>query len=117
MEECRGITPNGYERLAACLKAIREKGDLTGYFKERGFRNKDARGEGFLIIENARGRKSFESDSFTLLFNNEEVARGCTTPGTIAPGFTCRLNLTRKCEPGDNLEIRYEGKRAHLKTC
>lgn len=116
--ECRQAQTGRYASINTCLEAIRTTRDLTGFFDEDNFQNINSRRpEGFIVIENAEGRRTFASSNFTLLHNNEPVASGCTTSGDIAPGFTCRLNLARECLEGDNLEITYNGNRAHLRTC
>lgn len=113
---CRGISRQ--ERLKACLDVAMKSEELAKRFREVDFRNAvTPEKEGYLIIKNEKGGKSYESAKFTLNHNNKAVARGCTTPGEIAPGYTCRLNFKEKCEPGDNLEILYNGERAYLKTC
>jgi hypothetical protein len=117
--QCRSLLPGDFPQLERCLEDAKSTQDLSKLFKEDRFSNVDAKAgkDGYLVIENAQGGRTFASANFTLRQNNVEVASGCTTPGDIAPGFTCRFDFTEYCEPGDNLEILYDGKRAHLKTC
>lgn len=114
---CRAIRPGLYEVIGDCLRESRESTDLSALFREDQFRDAAGNESGYLVIENAKGGRSFESEAFRLLHNNQEASRGCATPGRIAPGFTCRLTLPEACAPGDNLEVQYEGKRLFLKTC
>ena len=116
---CRTLAPGRYEQIEACLKEAQESKDLTRLFAEERFQNVDERQhkEGFLVIENKLGGQTFESAKFTLIVNNQEVAKGCATPGEIAPGYSCRFEFNTTCQPGDNLEILYNGNRAYLKTC
>ena len=117
--ECRSIGPGRYVALQKCLEAAEQSEALTEMFREDDYHNHDAirNTTGYLVIENEKGGKTFDSEEFRLKFNNEQISSGCTTPGEIAPGFTCRLDFDKPCEPGDNLEITYEGQRAYLKTC
>ncbi len=116
---CRAISPGKISVITRCLEDSLVATDLSAMFREDQFKDFDARknGTGYLIIENAKGGRSFDSRLFTLSQNNVEIATGCATPGTIEPGFTCRFDLGQECVPGDNLEVAYEGKRAFLKTC
>ncbi len=118
-DDCSHLSAGRHAALMNCLLAVQADQDLTKYFEEDSFDNVDTRTltPGYLVIENAIGDKSFDSEKFSLKYNNVEVATGCTTPGEIAPGFTCRFDFATSCQPGDNLEILYEGKRAYLKTC
>jgi len=116
---CRAASSTQFDKLTACLEDIRTNSDYTKYFKLSRYQNADARKNttGYLIIENAEGMKTFGSANFTLVINNEPVTKGCTVPGEITPGYTCRFDLTQPCVAGDNLEITYDGKRVFLKTC
>ncbi len=117
--ECRGVSPTDADALRACLRVIVDARDLTKLFAKDEFKNVDAvKGTlGYLVIKNAKGGKSFASANFTLNYNNVPVANGCSTPGDIAPGYTCRFNFNTTCAPGDNLEVKYDGQRVFLHTC
>jgi|GEM_PF-1903578 len=116
---CRNIAAGDYEKIEICLKDAMVVADMTKLFEEDNFKNVDVKKNttGFIVIENKYGGKSFESANFTLQLNNEQIAEGCATPGVIATGYVCRFDFTQVCEPGYNLEILYNGKRAYLKTC
>jgi len=116
---CRGVSAQDFDGLTACLEEIRAPRDLSALFKEAKFQNYDEQHAemGFIVIQNAKGDKTFQSGNFSMILNNMEAARGCATPGDIAPGYTCRFDVNQRCNPGDNLEIRYNGIRVFLKTC
>ncbi len=116
---CRTIAAGRFDVIQSCAETALADQDLSPLFSEEKFQNADPGKErqGYLVIGNSKGGRTFESARFTLLFNNEPVATGCTTPGEIAPGYTCRLDFDQPCAPGDNLEVQYEGTRAHLRTC
>lgn len=117
--ECRQIGRRDFSLLANCLKTIHELEDLTGIFRETDFKdaNPSRNTTGYIVIQNYYGGESFESRKFALTLNNELIGEGCIAPGEIAPGFSCRFDLERSCEPGDNLLVTYDGMRAVLKTC
>jgi hypothetical protein len=117
-KNCSGLRPDQYDAIKACLLIIKEPNDLTALFKQDDYQNTAKDGTpGYLVIQNAKGAKTFQSANFTLRKNNVAAGTGCTTPGAIEPGFTCRFDLVEPCAPGDNLEITYQGKRVFLKTC
>lgn len=116
---CTGISPSNFERLRACLIEVETSDDYSRFFTQDAFRKVDEKtGEpGHLVIKNERGTRTFESGKFILYRNNEAIVEGCTASGEIAPGYTCRFDFVEQCGPGDNLEVRYDGNRAFLKTC
>jgi hypothetical protein len=114
---CRSVGEGRYSILNGCLLAIDEAADLSKLFSREDFKNPRDGEAGYFIIQNEKGGETFNSEKFSLFLNNQLVESGCSTPGEIAPGFTCRFDLTTRCEPGDNLEIKYEEKRAFLFIC
>ncbi len=116
---CRTISRHDINELQRCLEQALKEQALEQRFRQSAFKNANpAKNEtGYLIIENERGGGTFESEKFLLSQNNKVVVKGCATSGPIKPGYTCRFDLTAPCQPGDNLEVTYDGKRAFLKTC
>jgi hypothetical protein len=116
---CKGVGTTDFEAMTNCINEIKAPHDLSALFKESDYLNYDETHTvaGYIAIQNAKGDKTFESANFTLIQNNVEVATGCETPGTIAPGYACKFALSQRCNPGDNLEIKYSGTRVFLKTC
>jgi hypothetical protein len=116
---CRGVSTQDFDSLTTCLEEIKAPHDLSALFKEAKFQNYNEQTAtmGFIVIQNAKGDKTFQSSNFSMILNNIPVASGCATPGDIAPGYTCRFDVNQQCNPGDNLEIRYNGTRVFLKTC
>lgn len=119
LPECRGVNPGQYDALQTCLEAVKAPSDLTQLFRQDSFQNYNEQSAtaGYLVIQNAKGGKYFASENFTLIINNVETNQHCATPGEIAPGYTCKFSIDQRCNPGDNLEIKYNGQRVFLKTC
>jgi len=104
---CRLISHDDISVIKQCLEQGLESRSLEKRFRQSAFKNADEQRNvsGYLVIENAKGGSTFESAKFVLRQNNEVIASGCTTPGEIKPGFTCRFDLVKACVPGDNLEV------------
>jgi hypothetical protein len=104
--------PQTLQRCLATVNANFAKGML----KETGFRNADTKNPGYIIMQNT-GIKPLNSTDFMLLKNNNPIYAGCPVNGTLEKQETCKLTFTEPCNPGDFLEVTYEGKRAHIKNC
>lgn len=119
IDACKGVSPGRYAELQSCLLAIKKIDDLSNFFRETRYQAPEEKNnyEGYIVIENYKGGKTYESANFSLYLNNEHISTGCATPGKIKPKYTCRMDFTEECRPGDNLEIKYGERRAHLKTC
>lgn len=115
---CGGLQEGDYSRINRCLVAVEKNNDMSKLFKEDDFKNSNPSKNmsGYIVIKNNNGDKTFQSENFTLFINNEKIKSGCTTPGDIKPGYTCRMEFTKVCKSGDNIEIRYNDKRAYLTT-
>ncbi len=109
---------NDYQGLTSCIRPLLSTDD----FKQDSFQQPDSRsGEtGYLVIKNTN-RKLYESDRFTFFKNRRLAQAGCTIPGNIGYGVTCRFNYPGTCEDGDVLEAFYpvggRDVRVFLKTC
>lgn len=113
---CGKTTPQDFPMLTNCFREATEGIDAGNAFVEQLFRNPYNDEEGYLAIKN-QADVPFQSANFTLHVNGVQVDRGCDMSGDIAPGFTCRFTLEQPCQPGDNMEVRYNRRRAFLRIC
>lgn len=113
---CRGAKPNEYEEIVFCLDQEITKAKVDVDLEEDEYKNKKNNEPGYVVLVN-EGRKSLDSNLFTLTKNHEVVDIGCVIEGSIDPGYSCRMNFNSSCDPGDVLEISYGENRAYLKTC
>lgn len=110
--------PEQYLGLTECITPLLASDD----FVRHAFRDYDPRREdsGYLVIRN-ENRRAYESGKFTFLFNREPIQDGCTIPGEIGYGVTCRVDFERECRQGDVIEAFYpvqdEPVRVFLMTC
>lgn len=118
---CRN-NPEDFEMVRRCvldlIERIESETAISLERADRGYRDVDVeRNEtGYLILENT-GEETLESERFVLLKNLEVADRGCAIEGAIEPGYTCRLDFTTPCLPGDVLDVRYKEKSVYLHTC
>lgn len=117
--QCKYLRPSRLDILQNCLDAINHNLVQEEMFKQDDFHNADVKKNesGYLIVNYYKGAEKLESRKFILEHNHKVVDTGCTTPGFIERGYTCRLEFPDECLPGDNLEIKYENTRVYLKTC
>ncbi|HEX2556838.1 MAG TPA: hypothetical protein VHK86_00820 [Nitrososphaera sp.] len=95
-------TAQDFQATGKCLENALVQKD----FKEDGF-SQPAKGDpGYLIIKNIN-RRSYDSSSFTFLFNREIVEKGCNIPGNIDYNVDCRFDFDQYCEKGSVLEVNY----------
>lgn len=115
---CQQASNRDYVMVNRCLQDVLDGTIVEGAFEEAGYQNHiQDYSDGYLVIRNTLVEGEFESANFSLYLNNQPVRRGCETPGTIGPGFTCKLPFEQECEVGDNLLVKYNRDRAFLKNC
>jgi hypothetical protein len=95
-------TRTDFSGVGNCIRPLL----LPKDFKEDSFSNPKEDEFGYLVIKNV-GSASYASDEFTFFFNRELRQEGCTIPGNITQGITCRFNFMDRCDDGDVLEAMY----------
>lgn len=118
-DSCKSINPSRPDKIKICLEFINNDVVHEEMFRQDEFKNADPSHNktGYLIVSYEQGGEKLESSKFRLEYNHEVVDQGCTTPGYIERGYNCRLEFDSECQPGDNLEVKYEEKRVYLKSC
>ncbi len=104
-----------FAAVTACFRTLTDRGP-GDVLEEEEFENADDDEKGYVLLKNT-GEDAFASGNFTLLMNKQVMDEQCRIDGTIGPGYVCRLDFTDPCEPGDALEVSYNGERVYLKTC
>ncbi len=110
--------PNNLGEMTTCLNELISQRTGLATIEKDEFEDVDERegDAGYLIVKNT-GEESLNSSAFTLLKNKNEADTNCQINGSIDSGYTCRLDFTSPCEPGDVLEVQYQQKQAYLETC